>query len=157
MPRRSGKTSQAVSKFLESPHDSIMIVYSNIVKQHVVKNFRLSYSDSFKIYPSSDVVIYPEVVNVIIDDYDILNNTREIYAKVMKSRINNLYVYTTMNNTINKNHYDFVKKCKDDGCGFDAVLSLFMENFQTTAGVSRLYYNFVTDPDVELRIKLINF
>lgn len=165
MPRQSGKTFTAINKFNENPTNSLLIVSDylvNNIKTQIINNKENILSNEKLIKLNNK-----KYTNIILDEYLSFNNKKIIYKKINEINPDNLFIYTTPTKMYNKKIFEFIKKNKSK-YDYQFILELIKTKFECNLFINSknklinkcikeidkdifdLYYNFLTDKDVNL-------
>jgi hypothetical protein len=146
LPRQSRKSEAALTQFLKSPDDSLLvsthrggydtnIVSPNISEQRLRgKNFRVIILDDYLSYPDP------------IKTYQ----TFSTYISYARFPVEELYIYSTPVMVYPISVINMVKLLKRQGLGINYIEDKMIYSNPYGEHVLPLYYNFLTDLDVKI-------
>lgn len=153
-PRRSGKTTKAISIYRESPNDTLFVSpnkqSSNDVC-HKCHGLPSSFISS-KIFEGNAMGLI-HYRNIIFDEYCFYEHKEKILCSVQIVDPQKIFIFSTPN--YDQSMFDFVKHYKPH-MSTRGMISLFKlergipENNQTIVDIQilDLYYSFLTDDDI---------
>lgn len=152
LPRQVGKTQRVYERFIEYPHETIVLFHSLREYKRNVKKYNLFKEYKNRLFLANQSVNAFAPVNfsrVIFDEYFHYNKRGEIY-NYFKSRSNNIYIYSTSDKLYNsgvvellqkfKGRYPYSKLIEICRCFIDITDEEFNDH----------YYNFATDQNADV-------
>ena len=160
--RQSGKTTTAIYEFLKNPEETLLITFNENMCHHICKNF-LRVDKHKNIISINKFLNYrmslSDCKRIILDEYLFFNTELSInlYQKIINSNyIENLIIFSTPSKKYNKEVFDLVKKLKPI-LGWQTchkVIEQLLDIEVKVEDVRELYFNFLTDEDVEINKKV---
>ena len=166
MPRCSGKTTNAVNKFEESPDNSILVVRTEQLAAELRKSVGIKTENiisSIALLKMKDWEL--DGVNLIMDDYLSFNDLPYLHSKITEScRLNRIDIFTTPSKIYDRKLFEFIKKfkqgtipCIDSACMVGYIEQLMGNRKDDECSIipsnnefEELFYNLITDPDCRL-------
>ena len=159
--RQSGKTTTAIYEFLKNPEETLLITFNENMCHHICKNF-LRVDKHKNIISINKFLNYrmslSDCKRIILDEYLFFNPelSIDLYQKIINSKfIEELIIFSTPRKKYNKEMFDLVKKLKPilqwQMC--HKVIEQLLDIEVKTEDVRELYFNFLTDEDVEINKK----
>jgi hypothetical protein len=164
-PRCTGKTQQAVEKFLENPSNSLLIVKNNLTKHSLIDKYCLKkyekniIADSNNLHNSYAKYVRGDVENIIIDEYLQygyigINNIQYFVNLVNPIELN---IYSTPSEQYDTDIFELVKNARKYG----KPISSFRDNSElheiycdkSVAEYMMLLKNYITDPDSNIYVQ----
>lgn len=160
--RQSGKTTTAIYEFLKNPEETLLITFNENMCHHICKNF-------LRVDKHKNIISINKFLNcrmslsdckrIILDEYLLFNPelSIDLYQKIINSKfIEELIIFSTPRKKYNKEMFDLVKKLKPilqwQMC--HKVIEQLLDIEVKTEDVRELYFNFLTDEDVEINKKV---
>jgi hypothetical protein len=160
-PRQVGKTTFATYEFLKNYEESLFILHSMDMVNHIKNNVK-NFDNIISQNQFTNKIRNKKYKNIIIDEYLFFSekNKKEIYEGVEKMDLENVIIYSTANKVYNsllvdyisleKNNYsveNLIEKFKKE---YNMYYKLLNESFDIEKEFNDLYYNFLTDDNYNI-------
>jgi len=144
--RQTGKTTRAIGEFLKNPSRSLLVVYNLGLVDHIKKRIG-NYANIVSYDQFIKMKINFGIDNLIIDEYLLMNNKKEIYQN--SYRFSNVVVFSTSNKLYNRELFDIIVSLRKMEYSFESIVHdlAIKQKFFTLEEISELVYNFITDPN----------
>lgn len=160
--RQSGKTTTAIYEFLKNPEETLLITFNEKMCHYICTNF-LRVGKHKNIIGINKFLNYrmplSDCKRIILDEYLFFNTelSIDLYQKIINSKfIEELIIFSTPSKKYNKEVFDLVKKLKPI-LGWQTchkVIEQLLDIEVKVEDVRELYFNFLTDEDVEINKKV---
>ena len=154
-PRQVGKTTKIIYEYMKNPTESIVIVHSNSMKQHIVKmldaaNFKMNRKPEniFSQHANIEQLVWycekHKVKKIFIDEYMCFSykNMVKIIELMHHMSDTEIVAFSTSDKLYDKGLFDRIKYYKK----YNHCKSLFF-NFNNQKDSDKLYVSMITDPD----------
>lgn len=154
-PRQTGKTTQAITKFLENPAHTLLVATNLQSVEIIRKSIGIDYAKVFSKNIISQTQLSRSLENInrtsriIFDEYLSHNYSVDVYHKINSMRYDVL-MYATPIEFYDKVLFNIVKNFKSLKLKlqYTDLLKLVGNEFEND--VHKLYYNIVTDFDTKI-------
>ena len=167
-PRQSGKTSKAIYEYIKNRDNSLFVTTNIGCRDHVRK--LLGEEDDHVISAGNltakinrEPLSKINFTNVIMDSYMYYERKEEI-NKLIKNTIqpDNLYIFSTSDRAYSKKLFEIVKIYKGLNLSCEGVYAIYKSRKgklpkKVKQEIYDLYYNFITDKDIILVDKNMNY
>ncbi len=160
--RQSGKTTTAIYEFLKNPEETLLVTCNEDMRHYICRNF-------LRVDKHKNIIGINRFLNrdlylsgcktIILDEYLFFKpeQTIDLYQKIINSNyIENLIIFSTPSKKYNKEVFDLVKKLKPISqwqmC--HKIIEKLLDIEVKIEDVRELYFNFLTDEDVEINKKV---
>jgi hypothetical protein len=150
-PRRSGKTTMALYEFSKDPENTIFVSPNTESVEYLKHKVNKEYVNNF--ISSSRFINFirgRSVKNLILDEYLIFKNNKEIYKNITLIQPENIYIFSTPCKTYDKEIFELVKNHKKNYSVQELRRFLVHPFPEKIDELDELYYNFISDEDTKL-------
>lgn len=157
-PRQTGKTTQAISKFLENPTQTLFVTTNLTNVKIICDKLGGKYLDN--VISQKQLIRKLEYINkyklIIFDEYLFHKYDTNDYLKI-RSNNSDILMYSSVNKSYDKRILLYVKKYKSPYENMEVVYKDFLKEFgqNYVKDFEELYNNFLTDFDTNIVIRHI--
>jgi hypothetical protein len=151
-PRQVGKSTKTIYEYEKDVDDTLIVMHNEKSIKHHQKKFNsnpknLISSATFRRFTSGK-----KFKTIILDEWCFFPNKKEIYEHIKTLNPDNLIIFSTPNRFYDVDVFNYVKECKKNNFTLNMTLDKIMGMFMIydKLEVEDLYYDFITDPDVDL-------